>query len=326
MKRAFMVVVVGTIFTLCIAGSLCLAADYPTKPITLIVPVSPGGSHDIIGRMFGTVAEKYLGQPIVFINRPGASTMLGTLESIKAAPDGYTLAEPSEATTAVIEWEIANGRKPPFTRHEFIPIGSWTQSPTLVVVPYNSPWKNLGDLVTDCKAKPDKYAFCSGGLYAATHLPVILFMRANGITARHVPYQGGGPCLGSLVGGHVDFAMQFPSTCIPLARGKKLRIFAVSSEKRLRSLPDVPTCKELGVDVVFHMWLGLAVPLKTPQPIVDKLRDVFKKVMEDKAFIKLVEDAGSEVEPLFGDDLAKYWDKDSEMHAKIFQQIVKETK
>jgi tripartite-type tricarboxylate transporter receptor subunit TctC len=127
------------------------------------------------------------------------------------------------------------------------------------------------------------------------------------------------------LGGHVDFAMQFPSTCIPLAEGKKLRMFAVSSEKRLRSLPDVPTLKELGVDVVFHMWLGLAVPLKTPQPIVDKLRDVFKKVIEDKVFIKLVEGAGNEVEPLLGDELMTYWDKDSEMHAKVFQQIVKET-
>ena len=139
------------------------AADYPTKPITLINPNAPGGGHDAVARAFATVAEKMLGQPMVVINKAGASTMLGMSTVAQAPPDGYTLGVDSTTTTNALEWELANGRKPPLTRADLVPIGGLTVNLPLIIVPTNSPWKTVADMVKDLKAKPGHYAFCSGG-------------------------------------------------------------------------------------------------------------------------------------------------------------------
>ena len=135
------------------------AAEYPTRAITIINPYPPGGTLDIQSRAFAAVAEKLLGQPVVVVNKAGATGMIGSVAGAQAAPDGYTLTTGSTANSCAIEWEIANGRKPPVTNGDFVTIGSFTMSPTLVVVPYNSPWKTVADLINDCKAKPDHYAF-----------------------------------------------------------------------------------------------------------------------------------------------------------------------
>ena len=327
MRRVFFALALGLLITGFAGMALTNAADYPTKPITVIVPVSPGGSHDILSRIFGSVAEKYIGQPFVNTYKPGASTMVGSLEVAKAAPDGYTLLVAASTTPSVIAWELYNGRKPPFTLEDFSFIGAWTKSPTVVVVPYNSPYKTLADLVKGLKAKPGQLAYGSGGLYGSTHVPVILFLEATETKARHVPFTGGGPTLNALVGGHIDFACQFPSTCIPLARGNKLRILAVQSSKRLGVLPDTPTLKELGYkDAEFYMSLGLAAPAKTPKAVVDKLRSVFKKTMEDKTFIERVEKAGNEVEPIFGDDWYKFLKDEVSMYQRVYKQAGAEKK
>ncbi|HSR10737.1 MAG TPA: tripartite tricarboxylate transporter substrate binding protein, partial [Thermodesulfobacteriota bacterium] len=203
------------------------AADYPTRPITLINPMPPGGTLDLQSRAFASVAEKVLGQPIVVQNKPGATGMIGGLAGAMAAPDGYTLTVGSVNLTNAIEWEIANGRKPPFTRHDFASICSFTLSPTILIVNPESPWKNLDELIKDAKARPGQIAFCSGGLYGMSHLPIEIFANAAGVKFRHVPYPGGGPCISAVVGKHVDFGMQYPPTTLPLIRGGKLKALAV---------------------------------------------------------------------------------------------------
>jgi tripartite-type tricarboxylate transporter receptor subunit TctC len=176
----------------------------------------------------------------------------------------------------------------------------------------------------DLRAKPNQYAFSSSGLYSATHIPAELLLSATGGKARHVPHQGGGPALIALAGGHVDFSCQFPSSSIPLVRGNKLRALAVQGNERLRSLPEVPTCKELGVDVEYYMWNGVSAPKGTPMTVVQKLRDVIKKVVEDKSFIDMVEKAGDEVRPMIGDELAKQRENEAALFAKLFKQLIKE--
>jgi tripartite-type tricarboxylate transporter receptor subunit TctC len=230
----------------------------------------------------------------------------------------------STGLTNGIEWEIANGRKPPVARQDFITIGTIVSDSPLVVVAYDSPWKTLADLINDCKAKPDHYAFSSGGLYGGSHLPAEVLMRGAGIKARHVPYQGGGPVLTAVVGKHVDFAAQFPAATIPLARGNKLRLLALQGEVRLKSIPDVPTVKELGINAEYYSWIGIGVPKKTPMNIVEKLRDVAAKVAKDKLFIDTVETAGDEVRFMDGDKLAKFWDAESEKVGKLLTELIKE--
>ena len=309
---------------LVIAPAVPAAADYPERAVTIINPQAPGGAHDAQGRAFAAVAEKYLGKPMVVVNKPGASTMIGTVSAAEAAPDGYTLLLASTMTTTVVEWDIVGGKKPPVTRNDFATIGSLTLIPTVVSVPTGSPWKNLDDLVKAAKAKPGQYAFCSAGLLSTSHLGAELFARAYGLKFRHVPFKGGGPCLSNLLGGHVDFTTQFTITTIPLAQGNKVRILATESANRVKAIPDVPTLKELGMDVENYMWVGLVAPRKTPSAVVEKLRDITAKAVKDKAFIEAIEKLGGEVHYMNGDELVKFWDKESKEHNKLLTEFQKE--
>jgi len=305
--------------------NISFAADYPTKPITLINPQAPGGTLDIQARAFAPVAEKMLGQPVVVINKTGATGMVGGLAGAQANPDGYTLTVGSVNIPNAIEWEIANGRKPSFTRHDFVCIGTFTMSPTILIVPPDSPYKILADFIADAKAKPGQLAFSSGGLYGMSHLPAEIFARAAGIKVRHVPYTGGGPSLTAIIGKQVDFSVNYPANTLPLVRGNKVKPLAVISAKRLKSAPNIPTTKELGINAEYYGWVGILVPVKTPKPIVDKLRDVMKRAVESKAFVDVIEQAGDEVYFLNGEELAKYMETESAQIAKLYAEMVKET-
>ncbi len=306
-----------------LGGSIALA-DFPERAITLINPQAPGGAHDAQGRAFAAVAEKYLGKPMVVVNKPGASTMIGSIAAAQAVPDGYTLLLGSTMTTTVVEWDILNGKKPGVTRNDFVTIGSLTLIPTVISVPANSPWKSVADLVKDAKAKPGHYAFCSAGILSPSHLGAEFFARAYGLNFRHVPYKGGGPCLSAAVGGHVDFTTQFTITTIPLAQGNKIRILAVQSDRRVKALPKVPTLKELGVNAESYMWVGLVAPKKTPAPIVEKLREAAAKAAQDKAFVETIEKLGGEVHFMNGVELEKYWDKETGEMTRLLGDLHKE--
>jgi tripartite-type tricarboxylate transporter receptor subunit TctC len=305
-------------------ANLSFPADFPTKPITIINPNAPGGLFDVIGRTFASTAERLLGKPVIVVNKPGAGNLVGGLAGAQASPDGYTLTMISTGLTNGMEWEAANGRKPPVARQDFITIGTIVSDSPLVVVAYDSPWKTLGDLINDCKAKPDHYAFSSGGLYGGSHLPAEVLMRGAGIKARHVPYQGGGPALTAVVGKHVDFATQYLPPSIALIKGNKMRALAVQSDKRIKAIPDIPTVRELGVDAEYYNWIGMAVPKKTPKDILEKLGEMMVKVTKDKSFIETLENAGEEIYFMDGEKLAKYWDSESERIGKLMGELVKE--
>jgi len=324
MKKALCIVflVILSLFTVPVSSVL---ADFPERHITLINPMSPGGSRDVMARAFASIAEKLLGQPVVVVNKPGAGGMIGMSAGAQAAPDGYTLTVTSSGDTCALEWEIANGRKAPYTLQDSVTIVSVMLTPSLVVVPYNSPWKSLKDMVRDCKGKPSHYAYASGGMYGIVHISTEVLMRAAGIKARNVPYQGGGPALNAVVGGHVDFSLQYPATSIPLARGNKLKILAAMGDKRIASLPDVPTAnEELGGNAESYQMVGFLAPQKTPMPVVEKLRATLAKVVNEKTFIDVVKGLGEEVHYMPGDELARYVKKEGEMISKVMKDLAKE--
>jgi tripartite-type tricarboxylate transporter receptor subunit TctC len=318
-----LLVLVG-VFSLFLVSVHEAKAEFPERPITLINTQAPGGANDALARPFAAVAEKYLGKPIVVVNKPGASGMIGNIAGAEAAPDGYTLTIGSTLMTIVMDWEKVNGRKPAASRNDYETVGVLSVIPTVLSVPYGSPWKTLSDLVNGVKAKPGQYTFCSAGLLSPTHLGSERFVRAYGLNVRHVPYKGGGPALTALVGGHADFTTQFSLTSIPLARGNKLRILAVQSQQRVKSIPEVPTMKEAGMDVENGMWLGIVAPRKTPAPIVQKLREVTAKVVKDPVYIEAVRALGEEVRSMDGSELAKYWDQESVDISKLLTQLAKE--
>jgi len=325
MKKRFDTIVLTVIVVLGLAANAAMAADYPTKPINLIVVSPAGGQFDVIGRTFASVAEKFLGQPVVVLNKAGASGLVGTLAAVQSPPDGYTLLLDATNSASLIGWEVANGRKPPFALDDLIPLGSFTFSSPLVIVAYNSPWNTLADMVKDCKAKPDFYSFCSSGMYGGTHLPAEVLMRATGITARHVPSEGA-QCYNAVVGGHIDFSTQWPSTCVPLVRGNKLRVLAVEGGKRLKSIPNVPTAKEQGVNAEWYQWIGISAPKKTPTAILERLKDVAKRVAADKSFINLIENQGDEVRFMSSDELSKFRVGEAEKLTQLVKQLLEQKK
>ena len=146
MKVVSYVLGVSIALTLSISHISFAAEDYPNRPLTVICPYSPGGLSDLHARSFAMVAEKYFGKPVVVVNKAGASGMVGALAVAQGEPDGYSVVIAQTAINCNIEGEIAEGRKPPFTRQDFIPIGSWAKSPIVIIIPYDKPWKTLGDL------------------------------------------------------------------------------------------------------------------------------------------------------------------------------------
>lgn len=326
MRKIFNLIIIAVFLIPCMANFSIAAVDFPTKSITFLVPVAPGGIGDLYARTFGSVAENLLGKPFVVVNKPGASGQIALFACAQAAPDGHTLSFFTTFELYAIEWEIANGRKPSATLNDFIPIGSFNLTPYVITVPYNSPWKTLNDLINDAKVKPGYYTFGSGGMYAAHHITAESLMRTTGLKFRHVPYTGGGPLVTALVGSHVDFGITSIGSTVPLMRGNKLRILAVFSDKRCKLIQDIPTAKELGVDVESNSCMGIVAPSKTPMPIVEKLREVFQKVVEDKSFVNTIEKVGEEVSPMEGEEMGKFLRSQLEKVNKLYKQLIEEKK
>lgn len=326
MKKLFGLMILALIAIVGTTNLAASAADFPTKPITAIVTVSPGGSNDIQTRAFASVAEKILKQPVVVINKPSASGMLGLIQGAEAAPDGYTLTTSSMSEMCLLESEKASNRKTDVVLSDFVSIGAFTVSPLIIGVPANSPWKTLEDFIRDAKANPGKFAYASGGLYRIAHINTELFAKSVGVKFRHVPYGGGGQAVTAIVGGHEDFASMTPSSSVPLFKGGKLRALAVHGDMRSKFLPDVPTLREKGIDASVPQIVGLGVPKKTPAALVEKLRAVVKLVAEDKAFMNVIESQGDEVHHVDGEEFAKITERESQKVAKLFKQLMEEKK
>jgi tripartite-type tricarboxylate transporter receptor subunit TctC len=316
--------VITLLVCLGIAGGPVGAAEFPTKPITIIVTVSPGGSNDIQSRAFASVADKILKQPMVVLNKPQASGMLGLMQGATAAPDGYTITTSSMSEVCLLEWEIAQNKKPEVLLTDFISIGAFTVAPLIIAVNPKSPWKTLEDFLKDAKANPGKLAYSSGGLYRIAHINTELLSKAQGLKFRHVPYGGGGQAVTAVVGGHEDFASMTPSSSVPLIKGGKLRALAVHGGMRSKFLPDVPTLKEKGIDADLPQIVGLGVPKATPAPIVERLRAVVKQVTEDKSFVNVIEGQGDEVHHVGGEEFAKIQADASEKLSKLFKILIQE--
>ncbi len=321
MRQRLRMIGIFVFLVLGLTHGFATGASYPVRPITMINPQSPGGSNDVIGRMFCSVAQKYLGQPLVMLNKAGGRYMIGTLMGRDAKPDGYTLLLNTSSTSAVGAEEIAKGKEPPFRWDQFISLGSVTNTPSMFCVPYESSWKSLGDFIKDAKAKPKQYKFCSSSLYSGSHMPMALVIQATGIDVIWTAYQGGGPCIAAMIGKHFDFTTQFPSTTSPLVRAKKLRWLATSGDKRLNLAPEIPTFKEEGINAVYSMMIGFFTQKKTPDPVVQKLRDVVHKVAHDQQFISMLSSITQEVDYRNSEVQMKYIIDEVERFSKVIKSM-----
>ena len=262
-----------------------LAQDaYPVKPIQMIVPFPPGGVADLTGRPTAIVLAKYLKQPVVVVNHAGAGGAVGTAQVAKAAPDGYTLLMALSSISVLPVADRLQGRPPAYELRQLSPIALVSADPTVLVVRADSPYKSLKDFVAAAKARPARINYGSSGVYGTLHVAMEIFATSAGMQLFHIPYQGGGPAVAALLGGQVDALASGPSAAVGQIKGGKLQALAVWGDKRLPSMPEVPSMKELGYDASFYIWSGLFVPAATPSAISLKLRGAMRDTVNDPQF------------------------------------------
>ncbi len=251
-------------------------AAYPTKPIRLIVPFPPGGSVDPLARVLGQKLSEALGQQIIVDNRPGGNAIIGTELVSKAPADGYTLllASTSHVTNSQLVPTAYDAMK------DFVPVATLSESPMILVVNPSVPAHSLQELIALAKSKPTELNYSSAGSGNPNHLAGEMFNVMAGVKTTHVPYKGGAPAIADLLGGQVQFSYGSAIIVLPHIRQGKLRALAVSSAKRLQTLPDVPTFAEAGLPgYEISIWNAVLAPAGTPREVVARLNKEIDRIM-----------------------------------------------
>lgn len=262
----------------CILSALATTAfaddNYPTKAVRLIVPFAAGGATSTIARLVGQKLSEGWNQPVIVDNRAGGATVVGTEVVYRSAPDGYTLLAASSSHSI-----NASLTKTPYDAiRDFAPVTLLTRSPYVLVVHPSLPVKTLNEFLALAKSRPGALDYASSG--AANHIATELFATIGKIKMHHIPYKGGGPAITDLLGGHVQVHITTAVNMIPLINNGQLRGLAISGDKRLPALPNLPTFAQAGMPTFTSQnWNGILVPAKTPRAIVNKLTADFGKVL-----------------------------------------------
>ena len=284
------------------------AQEWPTKVVKFVSPYPPGGSVDPLARLFAAKLSDSLKQQFIVENRTGASGIIGTDYVAKSAPDGYTWVFIFD-THAV--HQALNPKLPFDPLKDFAPVMIVGTAPMAITTGAGKPYKSFKDVIAAAKANPDKLTIGNVGNGSLGHLATILLNQAAGIHLVPVPYKGGGPLSTDVMGGQVELAMASTAAQAQHVRGGKMRALALTGDKRSHTMPDVPTLKELGIDVVAHAWWGILAPAGTPKPIVDKLVVELRKVIAlPDVQATLRETLGMEVIQL-GPDATQKWISDA---------------
>jgi tripartite-type tricarboxylate transporter receptor subunit TctC len=294
-----------------LAISAASAQQYPSKPVTMVVPFPPGGVADIVGRPLAAQMEKAMKQPVVVVNRTGAGGAVGMASVAKSAPDGYTILMALSSISIFPVSDRINGKTPSYEMKDFAPIALITADPTVLIVSADSPWKTLKEFVASAKAYPGKINYSSSGVYGTLHVAMEIFANAAGVQLFHVPYQGGGPALTALLGGQVHALASGPAPAVGQIKAGKVRALAAWSTERLQLLPDIPTFKELGYDAQFYIWSGVFAPAAAPSPVIDRLRFAVREAATSAEFKNAMDKVQTPIHYLDAPAFRSYWEKDA---------------
>ena len=306
------------LFSIAGAGMLALIAPvlaqnaYPEKgrTITTIVPSTAGGGTDTAARLMAPLLEKELGVPVEVVNKPGASMQIGLSFVAAAKPDGYTLIWSVLPTSASIYLDPER-KSSSFKRESLIPIGLYYGAPFAIVVKGDSPYKTLKDLVDAAKANPGKLKVGTSGFMATGHFAALAFESGADVKTATVNFQGGGPQLNALLGGHIDATTQSMGELMSHKKAGTIRVLAMMSEQRDEHMPDVPTTTEAGFPKIEPIGsdIGLSAPTGTPPEIVQRLTEALKKGTEDPALKARMAELGNTLEYKDSKQYVEFWDQ-----------------
>ena len=287
-------------------------AEHPDRAIRLIVPFAPGGANDSVARLLADKLAKRLGQAVVVDNRPGGGTVVGTATVANAAPDGYTLllVSPAHTINPALKKSL-----PYHTLTDFTPISQITRSAYVLITAPKSPFQSIADLALIAHSATGQFSYASSGTGSAPHLAGALLASMMGVTALHVPYQGGGPAMIGVIRGDVDLYFSGVAGARSSIESGQVRAIAVSGDRRLAALPAVPTVAEAGVsDYAINGWYGIVGPANLPPDVTSKLNTTINECLKDPELVARLEQEGEEVvgstpeqfAQLLGADLRKY--------------------
>jgi tripartite-type tricarboxylate transporter receptor subunit TctC len=280
------------------------ATAWPTQPVKIIVPYSPGGTVDFSARQIANKLTEQLGKAFIVENKVGASGTIGTVSVARAAPDGYTILANDTSYAMVpalfktLPWDHAN---------DIVPVTTILTTPVVLVVPAASPFKTARELIDFAKKNPGKVNFGSGGLGSSTHLNAEMFRKEAGIDVTHIPYKGAGDAMTGIISSQVDMLITASPTAMGQIKGGKIRALAVTGAQRSPAFPDVPTFGEVGLPgYTVTGWFGLAVPKGTPPEVIAKIHAETVKALADPALRARLLEQGAEPGGMSPAEYAKF--------------------
>lgn len=302
---------------------LAQAQTFPDRPLTILVPFTPGGVSDITARPLSIGLSADLGQSVIIENKGGAGGAIGMAAAAKAKPDGHTLlmALPSMITIPISD--RISGRASSFQMNQFRPIARLTADPTVLAVRADSPWNNVADFVREVRRNPGKVSYSSSGIYGTTHVAMEILANSANLKMIHVPFTGGGQQVSALLSGQVQATKQTPGAIAPHLAAGKLKVLGTLSAERVPSMPQVPTVKEQGFDGEFYLWTGLFVPVGTPDAVINRLRDSVKKAAAHPSFLQAMNSLTTPIQFLDASDFANFLVADTRRFEDVLTKMGK---
>lgn len=298
--------------------ALAWAQDWPSRPITMIVPSAPGGSTDLSARLIGDPLAKALGQPVVVDNKPGAAGNLGTEAVARAKPDGYTLLMQysgfhvgNPALFPQIKWNPTK---------DFVPVALVMRAPHVIAVPGAIPAKNLQEFIALGKKNGKGWFYATSGNGSIQHIAGELFAQQTKVPMTHVPYKGAGPAVNDLLGGQVDVFVTTPPSVIGHVASGKIKALAYTGRQRHPSLPNVPTSAEAGLPgYEIESWFAVFAPAGTPAPVVARLSAEIKTIVESESYRKKMDEQGAFAAYMDSKALGSFVERELELWARVIR-------
>jgi tripartite-type tricarboxylate transporter receptor subunit TctC len=276
-----------------VMSSAPAAAQYPDKPITVVVPFAAGGPTDVVARLLGDHMSRTLGQTIIVENVGGAGGTIGMTRAAQANPDGYTIAVGNTGTQSAAPALYPNLKYDP--AKSFAQIGITNFTPQAIVAKKSTQASGLKEFIDYLKANSEKLTYGHAGVGSIAHVSGLLFNAQFGLKPTLVPYRGTGPALQALVAGQLDYMIDQSLNVIPQVKAGTIKVYAIAAPERLSSLPDAPTTSEAGVDFAFRAWNAMVAPKGTPKEIVGRLADALSKALDDPKMQERYNELGSSV-------------------------------